>query len=364
VFTAGYKSLIHTERRVLYPLKRIGFDVNGERSQEERGEPRPGGDPLYPGYERISWDEALSIVADEMIRVKREYGPGAIIAEPSSHHLWGNIGYRHSALFRFMNLAGIAYADHNPDSWEGWYWGGMHSWSFSGTLGNPEQWDLLEDCLENCEMLVFWASDPEATTGTYAGFESHFRRRWMKELGIKMVFIDPYFNHTAGLCADKWLSPRLGTDAALAAAIIWQWLKDDTYDHWFVENRVNGVEEFKTYILGARDGVPKTPEWAAEETLLPAHDIKRLAREWASQRTMLAAGGIGGFGGACRSAIGMEWARMMIALMAFQGIGKPGVNVFGTTSGAPVDTDFYFPGYGEGGISGDPDNSGTLYRLA
>lgn len=364
VFTAGYKSLVYTDRRIEYPLRRIGFDVNGERNPEERGEPRPGGDPRYPGYERISWDEALDIVGSEMIRVKREYGPGAIIAEPSSHHLWGNIGYRHSTLFRFMNLAGIAYADHNPDSWEGWYWAGIHSWSFSGTLGNPEQWDLLEDCLQNCEMLVFWAADPEATTGTYGGFESHFRRRWMKELGIKMVFVDPYYNHTAGVCADKWFSPQLGTDAALAAAIIWQWLEDDTYDHWFVENRVTGVDEFSAYIKGETDGIPKTPEWAETETRLPAHDIRKLAREWASHKTMLAAGGIGGFGGACRSAIGMEWARMMIALMAFQGIGKPGVNIYGTTQGVPTDTDFYFPGYGEGGISGDPDNSGTLYRLA
>ncbi|MGD0660201.1 MAG: hypothetical protein ABSD38_19245 [Syntrophorhabdales bacterium] len=36
-----------------------------------------------------------------------------------SHHLWGNIGYRHSAYFRFANLMGFCYADHNPDSGRG-----------------------------------------------------------------------------------------------------------------------------------------------------------------------------------------------------------------------------------------------------
>ncbi|MDR1797460.1 MAG: molybdopterin-dependent oxidoreductase [Clostridiales Family XIII bacterium] len=363
VFTTGYKSLVHSDKRLLYPLKRIGFDVNGERNEEERGTPRPGGEPNYPGYERISWEEALDTVANEIVRLKREYGPGAIIAEPSSHHLWGHLGYRHSTLFRFMNLVGITYGEHNPDSWEGWFWGAVHSWGMSNKLGIPEQWDLLEDCLENCEMIVFWAADPEATTGSYGGFETHYRRRWMKELGIKMVFIDPYYNHTAGLISDKWFAPQLGTDAAMAAAIIYQWLEDDTYDHWFVENRVTGVEEFTAYIKGESDGVPKTPEWAAEECKLEACEIRKLAREWAAHKTMLSAGGYGGMGGACRGASGMEWARMMVALMAFQGIGKPGVNIFSTTQGAPVDTNFYFPGYGEGGISGDPENSGMLFRL-
>ncbi|MDR1797454.1 MAG: molybdopterin-dependent oxidoreductase [Clostridiales Family XIII bacterium] len=363
-YTTGFKATVHSDKRVLYPLKRIGFDPDGDRHLGERGEPRPGGDPLYPGYERISWDEATDLVANEIIRVKREYGPGAIVGASSSHHMWGNIGYRHSALFRFMNLVGIVYADHNPDSWEGWYWGGMQSWGSSNRLGLPEQWDLLEDCLQNCEMLVFWASDPETTAGCYGGFESTQRRRWMKELGIKMVFIDPFYNHTAALLSDKWFSPRLGTDAALAAAILYQWLEDDTYDHWFVENRVTGFEEFCAYLRGETDGVPKTPEWAAEECRLEAPEIRKLAREWASHKTMLAAGGIGGWGGACRSPSGMEWARMMIALMAFQGLGKPGVNIFSTTEGTPTDPGFYFPGYGEGGISGDPDNSGMLFRLA
>ena len=49
-------------------------------------------------YERISWDEAADIVTDEIKRIKREYGPAAIMSTPGSHHLWGHVGYRHSAL--------------------------------------------------------------------------------------------------------------------------------------------------------------------------------------------------------------------------------------------------------------------------
>jgi trimethylamine-N-oxide reductase (cytochrome c) len=43
----------------------------------------------------------------------------------------------------------------------------------------------------------------------------------------------------------------------------------------------------------------------------------------------------------------------MIALAAMQGLGKPGSNIYSTACGAPADRDFYFPGYSEGGISGD-----------
>ncbi|MFP6761396.1 MAG: hypothetical protein VB856_06790, partial [Rhodospirillales bacterium] len=58
-------------------------------------------------------------------------------------------------------------------------------------------------------------------------------------------------------------------------------------------------------------------------------------------------------GGACRSATGAQWARSMICLMAMQGLGKPGINFGGLQFGSPIDYNFYFPGYAEGGFSGD-----------
>ncbi len=146
-FTAGFKSMIYSDRRNMYPMIREDFDPNGERNIQNRGK---------SGYKRISWDEATDILVNEINRIKRSDGPAAICAEPSSHHMWGNVGYRHSTFFRFMNMMGFTYADHNPDSWEGWHWGGMHMWGFSWRLGNPEQYDLLEDTLKNSEMIVFW----------------------------------------------------------------------------------------------------------------------------------------------------------------------------------------------------------------
>ncbi len=351
--TFSARSWIYSPNRLLYPLKRVDFDPDGKRNPTKRGESE---------YERISWDEAATIVTNEMKRIKRDYGPAAIMTTAGSHHMWGNVGYRHSAYFRFMNLVGYTYADHNPDSWEGWHWGAMHHWGYSWRLGIPEQYDLLEDALKHAEMIVFWSSDPETTNGIYSAFEHTSRRLWLKDLGVKMVFIDPYYNHTAGMYADKWFAPKPGTDAAVALSIAFTWITEDLYDKEYIDTKTVGFEKWRDYVIGEEDGIPKTPEWAERESAIPAREIRALAREWASKKTMLAAGGLGGWGGACRSAFGTEWTRMMVLLMAMRGLGKPGVNIWGTTQGAPCNTDFVFPGYAEGGISGDVDNSAAGFR--
>ena len=80
----------------------------------------------------------------------------------------------------------------------------------------------------------------------------------MKELGIQFVVIDPHDNCTASTMGDKWIAPRPGTDAALAEAIGYVWLTEDTYDHFFVENRTYGFDEWKKHILGeGEDGRPR-----------------------------------------------------------------------------------------------------------
>ena len=121
-------------------------------------------------------------------------------------------------------------------------------------------------------------------------------------------------------------------------------MTEGLYDKEYVENRTTGFDKWQDYILGNdEEGVARTPEWAADETGVPARDIRALAREWASKKTYLAAGSMGTtLGGACRSATGAQWARAMICLMAMQGLGKPGINFGGLQFGAPIDYNFYF----------------------
>ena len=354
-YSYASKSIIYSPDRLLYPMKRVDFDPNGKRNPENRG---------ISGYERISWNEALDLVASEIKRVKRDYGSGAILTSTASHHVWGNIGYYLSAHRRFLQAVGMTQVIPNPDSWEGWYWGAMHHWGNSMKLGCGESYGLVEDALKECELMVFWSSDPESAPGSYAGFESTVRRQWLKELGVKMVHIDPYYNHTAALLGGKWLAPRPDTGNAMALAIAYVWMTEDLYDKGYIAARTLGFEKWKDYVMGNEDGIPKTPEWQEKETAVPAKDVRALAREWGSQKTYLAAGGPGnGLGGACRSATGIEWARSMVCLMGMQGLGKPGINMGNMADGAPVDTRFFFPGYTEGGMSGDLEGTALSIHM-
>jgi len=341
-FSLTEKSRAYSENRIKYPMIRVDFDPKGDRNPHKRGK---------SGYRRISWDEALDIVAGEMKRIRANYGASAIMSRPSSHHNWGTIGYRTSVWQRFFNLIGFTEILDNPDSWEGWHWGATHAFGYFWRLGLPEQYDLLTDALQNAEMIVYWGNDPDSTHAVYGGQESAIWRVWLKELGVKQVHIDPYCNYTAATQADKWIAPRPGTDAAMAEAIAYVWLKNGTYDKDYVSTRTLGFEEFAKHILGEEDGIPRTPQWAENICGVSARLITALAKEWASKRTVLSGGTRGGEGGTCRQAYATEWARLMVYLQAMQGLGKPGVSIWGTTMGAPFNPLPDFPGYTGGGIN-------------
>ena len=129
----------------------------------------------------------------------------------------------------------------NPDSWEGWHWGATHTYGFYWRLGMPEQYDLLEDGLKNAEMIVYWSNDPDSTRGTYTGQDSAIWRLWLKDKGVKMVFIDPYYNYTAATMDGKWIPIRMGSGTAMAMAIAHVWITEDIYDKDYIENRDHWV---------------------------------------------------------------------------------------------------------------------------
>ena len=65
-FSLAYKKRAYSPNRIKYPLKRVDWDPNGERNPENRGKSK---------FKRISWDEAAEIVASEIKRVHKKYGP-------------------------------------------------------------------------------------------------------------------------------------------------------------------------------------------------------------------------------------------------------------------------------------------------
>jgi len=314
-FSLAYKKRVFSSNRIKYPLIRVDFDPNGERHPENRGKSK---------YRRISWDEATTIVANEIKRQHKLYGPLSILVQGDGHGECKTIHTPHGHQGRLLDMmGGFTQQVRNPDSWEGWYWGSKHVWGqgFQGMMSPAA--NLIKDISENSEMCLFWGCDPETTpwgfTGQYATRVCYF---WT-QAGIKQVYICPELNYGAAVHADKWIPVLPNTDAALQLAIIYMWLKEGTWNKEYVKTHAVGMDYIENYVLGKEDGVPKTPEWASKKCGVPEWTIKALAREFAKKVTSI----IHYFGGGmCRGPFSHEPGRLECILLGMQGLGAPGVH--------------------------------------
>ncbi len=314
-FSLAYKKRVYSPNRVLYPLKRVDWDPDGDRNTGNRGKSK---------YVRISWDEAVATVTRELTRITKQYGSEAVLAQADGHGEGKTVHAAHgSALKLLALLGGCTLQMRNPDSWEGWAWGAKHAWGMEpvGEMGPSA--NLIPDIAENTELLLFWGCDPETTPWGFNGQMASRVCYWFTELGIKCVYICPELNYGAAVHADKWVPIRSNTDAALQLAVAYVWITEGTYDKKYVASHTYGFEKFEEYVLGKEEGIPKTPEWAAEITGIPAMTIKALARTWAAGPTSIVHGN-GGAG--MRSAYSTEAARLEVLLLAMQGLGKPGTH--------------------------------------
>ncbi len=336
------KDRTYSYDRIKYPMIREDFveTPDGQnRNTENRGK---------SGYRRASWDEALGLVARETKRIQETYGKEAVTAITSSHHSWGLCGYKISLFKRFFSMLGYTRIADNPDSWEGFHWGTPHTYGYYWRLGGPEPFDMLNDAMKNTETMIMWSHDPDTTRGGYSAQESALWRWWMKEAGVQFIYIDPFNNFSSVKQADKWIGPRMGTDAALCEAIAYVWITEGTYDKEYIAKHGHRFDEWCDHILGkGPDATAKTPAWAEELTGVKAADIKAIARRWASTKTMAGSGMRGGFGGVCRTTGGTDFARLIVSLLAMQGMGKPGQNMWTGTCGGPMNYNFWFGGYSD-----------------
>ncbi|MEM2370624.1 MAG: molecular chaperone TorD family protein, partial [Candidatus Bathyarchaeia archaeon] len=222
-FALVYKNRVYSPNRVRYPLKRVDWDQKGDRHPENRGK---------SGYIRISWDEALDIIADEIKRIKDKYGSTyAILALADGHQQTKCIHGMHGTITElFIPLGGCTWAVRNPDSWEGWWWGAKHMWGMEPDGLQHPQTNLLLDILENTELILCWGCDYETTTWGFGDQGLSVWGFWFRGVGIKQIFICPDLNYGAAVHADKWVPIRPNTDAALQLAIAYVWITEDLYD--------------------------------------------------------------------------------------------------------------------------------------
>jgi trimethylamine-N-oxide reductase (cytochrome c) len=313
----SYKKRIYSKNRIPCPLKRVDWDPEGARNPQNRG---------TSGYTRISWDEAAKLIAKEIKRVHDSYGPASVLCEYDGHGETKIVHASHGCMTKMFELCGgFTSQQRNPDSWEGWYWGAKHIWGMDPLGQNSLQNNCVKDVSENGDALLFWGCDPETTPLGWGGYMASRLCFWFTDIGVKQIHISPDVNYTNAVHADKWIPVLPNTDAALQLAIAYTWITEGTYDAEYLASHAVGFENFAHYVMGGEDGIAKTPKWAEAICGVPAYTIKAFARYWASKAVSIVHCNGGSY---IRSTFSHEPARLEVALLGMQGLGKPGANQF------------------------------------
>lgn len=226
---------------------------------------------------RISWDEALDIVASELKRVKDTYGNTAILTP-------GMCAEGDRMLCLYGGYVG-RWGEHSGGTWSA-----ASKFGFSPPFSQLEN-DRLD--LVDTQLFVMWAYNP---AWSRAGIPTYQYAQY-KKAGAKFIFIDPFYNPTAQVLADEWIPIRPATDTTMMLAMAFTLLTEDNPDtnpliDWDFLNRctvgfdkdhmpegADPKDNFVDYVLGTHDGQPKTPEWASEICGVPPEKIRWLARE-------------------------------------------------------------------------------------
>lgn len=303
----SYRARLYSAERLLYPMIRVG----------ERGEGK---------FKRASWDAALDYVAQKMLDIKQKHGPQALLDQS---YAGASYGVLHKSdqieglLGRFLGMFGCRTSSWSVPSYQ------ATTFSSRMTFGTIEDGNE-DDAYAHSRLIIMWGWNPAYT---FHGGNTFYYMRLAKQRGCRFVLIDPQYTDAASAYDAWWIPIRPATDAAMMAGMAHYIFTHGLHDQDFINRFTQGVdagtmpgwaagkENFKDYILGTYDGVPKTPEWAANICGVPANDIIKLADMYA--RTKPAALKASWAPG--RNSNGEQYNRMAAALQAITGnIGKLG----------------------------------------
>ena len=222
--------LVYHPDRLLYPLKRT----------------RPKGDP-DPGWQRITWDEALDLTAAKLRHLAEQFGPESVVfscVSPSTSAIVDSVHWIQRLMRAFgtpnlcaaMELCG---------------WGRLSALYTYGTgMGLPGT--PMPD-LAQAGCILFWGYNPSLARLSHATTTVEALKR-----GARLIVVDP---RRAGLAnkADVWLRVRPGSDGALALGIAGVMIERGWYDRAFIRDWTNGpllVRADNGRLLTGRDLAP------------------------------------------------------------------------------------------------------------
>ena len=233
----GY-DLIHSQDRLMKPL------IKGD-----------------DGFEEASWDDALTLIASELNRIKNDGGSSKLAVLCSSKAtneesyllqrftrsvLGTNNIDNGSRLYSMANIEGL-----------GW------------TLGLPGTTSRI-NTIEQSEIIMVVGANITSS----APVVGYAVKRAVKYKGAKLILIDPQEIRLTSF-ADIWLRPRIGTDIALLNGMANVIINEGLIDEEYVLRKTDNFETL-------RDSLQKyTPEYVEEMTGILSDDVRQAARLFA-----------------------------------------------------------------------------------
>jgi anaerobic selenocysteine-containing dehydrogenase len=236
----NYEERVYSDKRVLYPLKRVGSKGSKQ-------------------FQRISWDEAIETIAKRWKSIIATDGAQAIL--PYSY--LGTQG-----IINGLNVGDPLFNKLGATVSERTFCDSGSCTAYMMTIGPTPGVD--PESFVHSKYILLWACNTLGTNSHHWPFIEQARKA-----GAKLVVIDPVRTRTAKL-ADWHIPIRPGTDAALALAMIHVIIKENLVDRDYIDKHTVGYDEL------AERASTYTPEFAAQETGIPVEDIVKLAREYAT----------------------------------------------------------------------------------
>lgn len=233
---------VYSPDRILHPLRRVGPKGSGR-------------------FERASWDDALTEIAERFHAVVDRYGAEAILpfSDAGNQSVLAT-GGTSERFFHHLGASRILRNICGPTVGHG----------VRMTNGTGKTLDPLE--LRHSRLILVWGTNTRLTN----------RHLWptieaARADGARIVVIDPLRTATAE-AADQFVQPLPGTDIALMLAMMHVLIRDGLIDREWVADHTVGFEALADHVA----------DWTAERAAaicgLDAAVIEALAREYGTVR--------------------------------------------------------------------------------
>ncbi|AHF97567.1 oxidoreductase [Desulfurella acetivorans A63] len=248
VFTQGsicnktyfYRDVIYSDKRVLYPYKRVGKKGN-------------------LSFERISWKEAIKTIVERWQNILKHYQSDSIL--PYSYAGTEGVLNKASMDRRFFNKLQSAQLLRTICSAAG-------SKGFELAYGKAIGTNPIYT--QNSKFIIFWGINAIVTNLHQAIFAQRARLN-----GAKIISIDVEKNETANF-ADEFYHIMSASDGVLALGIANIIINENLYDKEFIESNTVGFDKFKELVK------KYAPDTVSKQTGLSKEQLNKLAIEYAT----------------------------------------------------------------------------------